>query len=71
MPPPGIDPDASVNIPCPRCGQKSEYPVRDLELAPRLRCGTCGSMFAVNVDKLMDKLKAAQAKIDLDRRRQG
>lgn len=67
----GIDPNANVNIPCPRCGQKSEYSVGLLQTAPRLVCASCGAMFAVNVDKLMEKLKAAQAKIDADRRRAG
>lgn len=66
-----IDPDATVNIPCPQCGHKSEYAVKILETSPRLRCPTCGAMFAVNARKLSEKLEAAQKQAELERRRSG
>ena len=66
---PKLDPNALVNIPCPKCGEKTPQTVATLEMSPRLRCDFCGSMFGVNFAKIAKKLEEAQAKIDLERRR--
>jgi transposase-like protein len=66
-----IDRNASVRIPCPQCGQKTEQTVANLEFSPRLRCPVCGASFAVNYRKLLEKLKQAEAQAELERRRSG
>jgi uncharacterized Zn finger protein len=66
-----IDPNATVNIPCPACGHKIEYTVAQLELRPPMRCPKCGTVFAVNYSKIMEKIKAAAEKAALERRRSG
>lgn len=66
-----IDPAANVNIPCPSCGQKSPVSVATIQTSPRLRCESCGANFAVNGQKVMDKIRAAQEQAELDRRRRG
>jgi uncharacterized Zn finger protein len=68
---PDIDPSALVNIPCPRCGDKTAHSVAALQASPRLRCPACGTMFAVNAAKVMDKIRAVQEQAELDRRRRG
>jgi uncharacterized Zn finger protein len=64
-----IDPSALVNIPCPRCGEKTAQTVSAIQSSPRLRCPACGTMFAVNARKVMDKLRAVEEQAELDRRR--
>ncbi len=71
MPPHNIDPSALVNIPCPRCGEKTAQSVAAIESSPRLRCEACGAMFAVNARKVMEKLRAAQEQAEFERRRRG
>ncbi len=66
-----IDPEALVNIPCPSCGHKTAVSVGTIESSPRLRCESCGAMFAVNAQKVMDKIRAAQEQAELERRRRG
>jgi len=66
-----IDPSALVNIPCPSCGEKTAVSVATIESSPRLRCEACGAMYAINAQKVMDKLRAAQEKAELERRRRG
>ena len=69
--PHNIDPSALVNIPCPACGEKTAVSVATIESSPRLRCEACGSMYAINAQKVMDKLRAAQEQAELERRRRG
>ena len=69
--PPEIDPTALVNIPCPRCGDKTAQTVATIQTSPRLVCQACGTMFAVNANKVMDKIRAVAAQAELDRRRRG
>jgi transcription elongation factor Elf1 len=66
-----IDPAALVNIPCPRCGEKTALSVATIETSPRLPCPACGAMFAVNTRKVMEKLRAFQKQAELERRRRG
>ena len=66
-----IDPSALVNLPCPRCGEKTAQSVATIQTSPRLRCAACGAMFAVNARKVMEKLQAAEAQAELERRRRG
>jgi len=66
-----IDPSALVNIPCPACNEKTPVSVGEIERSPRLRCEACGSMFAVNAAKIMDKIRAVQQQAEFDRRRRG
>jgi transcription elongation factor Elf1 len=66
-----IDPSALVNVPCPSCGQKTAVSVATIQSAPRLRCESCGAMYAINAQKVMDKIKAAQEQAELERRRRG
>jgi transcription elongation factor Elf1 len=66
-----IDPNALVNVPCPRCGEKSAVSVGTIQMAPRLRCEACGASFAINAQKVMDKIRAAQEQADLERRHRG
>jgi predicted RNA-binding Zn-ribbon protein involved in translation (DUF1610 family) len=69
--PSNIDPSALVNIPCPRCGEKTAQTVAVIQSSPRLSCPACGTMFAVNARKVMDKLRAAEEQAELERRRRG
>jgi transcription elongation factor Elf1 len=69
--PDNIDPTALVNLPCPACAQKTAVSVATLQTAPRIRCESCGTTFAVNVRKVMDKVRAAQEQADMERRRRG
>jgi uncharacterized Zn finger protein len=66
-----IDPSALVNIPCPRCGEKTALGVATIQSSPRLPCPACGAMFAVNASKVMEKLRAVQEQAELDQRRRG
>ena len=66
-----IDPDALVNIPCPHCGHKTPVSVATIQTSPRMPCESCGAQFAINGQKVMDKIKAAQEQAELDRRRRG
>jgi len=66
-----IDPSALVNIPCPSCGEKTPQTVATIQSSPRLRCPACGTMFAINARKVMDKLRAVEEQAELDRRRRG
>ncbi len=59
---PNIDPNATVNIPCPQCGEKFEQTVAELQMAPRLRCPSCGVSIRVDARKIMQKIKEAAAK---------
>ena len=68
---PDIDPSALVNIPCPRCGEKTAQSVATIETSPRLRCPKCGTLFAVNARKVMEKLRAVEEQAELERRRRG
>ncbi|MBZ5619826.1 MAG: hypothetical protein LAQ69_14040 [Acidobacteriia bacterium] len=45
--------------------------VATIQTSPRLRCEACGAMYAINAQKVMDKLRAAQEQAELDRRRRG
>ncbi len=58
-----LDPNATVNIPCPQCGDKTEQTIATLELSPRLRCPSCGVMFKVDWRKLAEKLKGAKPRL--------
>ena len=69
--PHNIDPSALVNVPCPSCGHKSPVSVGTIETSPRLVCESCGANFAINSQKVMDKIRAAQEQAELDRRRRG
>ena len=66
-----IDPSALVNIPCPSCGKKTEQTVATIQTSPRLRCPSCGVMFAINARKVMDKIRAVEEQAELERRRRG
>jgi transcription elongation factor Elf1 len=66
-----IDPDALVNIPCPHCGHKTPVSVATIQTSPRMPCESCGAQFAINGQKVMDKIRAAQEQAELDRRRRG
>ena len=66
-----IDPSALVNVPCPSCGEKTAVSVGDIQSSPRLRCEACGAMLAINAQKVMDKIRAAQEQAELERRRRG
>ena len=66
-----IDPTALVNLPCPRCGEKTAETVATIQTSPRLRCPACGAMFAVNAQKVMEKLRAFEEQAELERRRRG
>lgn len=65
---PKLDPNALVNIPCPKCGEKTPQTVATLETSPRIRCEACGSLFGINFTKIAKKLEEAQAKMDAQRR---
>jgi transcription elongation factor Elf1 len=69
--PQNIDPDALVNIPCPRCSEKMEVTVAEIQNNPRLVCAKCGANFAINAQKVMDKIRAAQELAEYERRRRG
>jgi late competence protein required for DNA uptake (superfamily II DNA/RNA helicase) len=66
-----LDRDATVNIPCPKCGNKTEQAIATLELSPRLRCPTCLVLFRVDFKKIMQRIKEAEAKIQDQKRRTG
>jgi len=66
-----IDPSALVNVPCPKCGEKTPVTVETIQTNPRLVCEKCGAMYAINAQKVMDKIRAAQEKAELERRRRG
>ena len=66
-----IDPNAFVNVPCPKCGDKTPQTVATIQSSPRLRCPSCGVLFTVNATKVMAKLKEAQAKAEQSQRRSG
>jgi late competence protein required for DNA uptake (superfamily II DNA/RNA helicase) len=66
-----LDRDATVNIPCPKCGNKTEQTIATLELSPRLRCPTCLVLFRVDFKKIMQRIKEAEAKIQDQKRRTG
>lgn len=66
-----IDPSALVNLPCPRCGEKSAETVATIQSSPSLRCPACGAMFSVNAEKVMEKLRAVEEQAELERRRRG
>ena len=61
-----LDPNATVNIPCPGCGEKTEQTIATLQLSPRLRCPNCRTLFKVDFRKLAEKLKQATPKITID-----
>jgi uncharacterized Zn finger protein len=65
---PKLDPNAIVNIPCPKCGEKTPQTVAAIETSPRIRCSACGVLFGVNAARIMKKIEEAQAKIDAGRR---
>jgi len=69
--PSNLDRNATVNIPCPKCGNKTEQTIATLELSPRLRCPTCLVLFRVDFKKIMQRIKEAEAKIDNQKRRMG
>ncbi len=60
---PKIDRTAIVNIPCPTCGEKIAETVGELERGPRLRCPKCGVSIQVDAQKIMQKIRAAAAKV--------
>jgi len=66
-----IDPSALVNIPCPRCGEKTAQSVATIQSSPRLVCAACDASFTVNARKVMDKLRAAEEQAEMERRRRG
>ena len=68
---PKLDPNAIVNLPCPKCGEKSPQTVAALETSPRIRCEKCGNIFGVSFAKIAKKLEEAQAKIEAERYRRG
>ena len=68
---PKLDPNAIVNLPCPKCGEKTGQTVATLETSPRIRCEKCGSMFGVNFAKIAKKLEEVQAKMDAEKHRRG
>jgi len=45
--------------------------VATIKSSPRLRCEACGVVYAINAQKVMDKLRAAQEQAELERRRRG
>ena len=45
-------PDASIPVPCPKCGEKSQQKVSRLKTSPKLTCGACGVSFAVDAKQL-------------------
>lgn len=67
--PKDLDPKATVNIPCPKCGHKQQATVGALEYSPPFRCPACGAAFSINVRKLFDKLREAEKKAEEARRR--
>lgn len=69
--PRNLDPNATVNVPCPKCGHKTEQTVATLEMSPRLRCPRCLVLFRVDARKIMQRLKEAEAKIENQKRRPG
>jgi DNA-directed RNA polymerase subunit RPC12/RpoP len=60
--PQNVDRSATVNIPCPQCGEKFEQTVAELEMGPRLRCPACGVAIRVDARKIMQRIKEAAAK---------
>jgi ribosomal protein S27AE len=65
---PKLDPDAIVNLPCPKCGEKVPQTIAELEHSPRIRCGKCGNLFGVSYAKIVKKLEEAQARAEAQRR---
>ncbi len=63
---PKFDRDATVNLACPQCGEKTPQTIATLELSPRLRCPACGILFKVDWRKLAEKLKQVRPKIQVD-----
>jgi uncharacterized Zn finger protein len=66
-----LDPQATVKLPCPSCGEKTEQTIADIGLSPRIRCPSCGVQFAVDGQKILKRIKEAQEAIELERRRRG
>ncbi len=66
-----LDRNATVNIPCPQCGNNIEQTVGELEMGPRLRCPSCGVAIKVDARKIMQKIKEAAAKAEEAQRRGG
>ena len=60
--PQNVDRNATVNIPCPQCGEKIEQTVAELEMGPRLRCPSCGVSIRVDARKILQRIKEAAAK---------
>ena len=48
-----------------------EVTVATIETSPRLVCDKCGATFAINAQKVMDKIRAAQELAEYERRRRG
>jgi len=42
-----------------------------IQSSPRLRCPACGTMFAINARKVMEKIRKVEEQAELDRRRRG
>ncbi len=66
-----LDPNATVAIPCPQCGEKTAVTVGELGLSPRLRCPACGTLMRVDARKILERVKEAEEKSQAERRRRG
>ncbi len=66
-----LDPNATVAIPCPACGEKTVQTVASLGNSPRIRCPKCGILMKVDARKIMEKIKQAEQEADSLQRRFG
>lgn len=52
------NPNATVPIPCPKCGHKQNELVSRLRQNPQITCGGCGVTIAINGEQLDMLMKA-------------
>lgn len=51
---------ATISVPCPSCGYKSEKSIGWLKSNDHLRCAGCGKDIALDADELRSGLKSVE-----------
>jgi uncharacterized Zn finger protein len=47
---PDLFSDASIPIPCPKCGQSSHHRIAQLEINPEIVCAGCGVTVSISIN---------------------
>lgn len=56
-----LNPSASLPIPCPHCGKKSDQLVSRLRQNPEIACVSCGNAFTVDGKELEQLVKVLES----------